>query len=57
MTFNSRQQLELSGIGDPDHLRKIGIRVDHDRKGVGQNLQEHRGAGLKVRLTKPIFLP
>jgi choline dehydrogenase len=53
-TFNSPHLLQLSGIGDPDHLRRIGVRVEHDLKGVGQNLQDHVGAGLKVRLTQPI---
>lgn len=53
-TFNSPHLLQLSGIGDPDHLRRIGVRVEHDLKGVGQNLQDHVGEGLTVRLTQPI---
>jgi choline dehydrogenase len=53
-TFNSPHLLQLSGIGDPDHLRRIGVRVELDLKGVGQNLQDHVGAGLKQRLTKPL---
>lgn len=39
--INSPQLLMLSGIGPADHLQTIGIRVQHDLKGVGQNLQDH----------------
>ncbi len=52
--FNSPHLLQISGIGDPQHLRKIGVKVEHDLPGVGQNLQDHVGCGLKVRLTKPL---
>lgn len=52
--FNSPHLLQISGIGDADHLRRIGVRAEHDLKGVGQNLQDHVGAGLKVRLTQPL---
>lgn len=52
--FNPPHVLQLSGIGDPDHLRRIGVRAEHDLKGVGQNLQDHVGAGLKMRLTQPL---
>ena len=37
----SPQILQLSGIGDPDELKKHGIPVVHALKGVGQNLQDH----------------
>ncbi|MEM7798268.1 MAG: GMC family oxidoreductase N-terminal domain-containing protein [Chloroflexota bacterium] len=33
--------LMLSGIGDADHLRSLGIRVQADLPGVGQNFQDH----------------
>ena len=39
--YNSPQVLMLSGIGPADHLYSMGIRVLHDLKGVGENLQEH----------------
>jgi choline dehydrogenase len=51
--FHSPHLLQLSGIGDPEHLRSIGVRVQHKLPGVGQNLQDHLGCGLKQRLTKP----
>jgi choline dehydrogenase len=52
---NSPQLLQLSGIGDPDHLRGLGIEVVHKLKGVGQNLHDHPGiGGVKQRCTQPI---
>lgn len=39
--INSPQLLQLSGIGDPDHLGPLGIPVVVARKGVGENLQDH----------------
>lgn len=51
--FHSPHLLQLSGIGDPEHLHRIGIEVQHQLPGVGQNLQDHLGCGLKQRLTKP----
>ena len=40
-SINSPQLLQLSGIGDADHLRGLGIPVVHDLPDVGQNLQDH----------------
>ena len=31
----------LSGIGDGNHLKENGIKIIHDLKGVGKNLQDH----------------
>ncbi|PVA06564.1 choline dehydrogenase [Thalassorhabdomicrobium marinisediminis] len=39
--INSPQLLMLSGIGPAAHLAEHGIDVIADRKGVGQNLQDH----------------
>jgi len=33
--------LQLSGVGDPDHLGRIGVPVVHALPGVGKNLQDH----------------
>ena len=52
--INSPQLLQLSGIGDPDHLHAVGIKPVHELKGVGRNLQDHLGAGVKQRCTQPI---
>ncbi len=39
--IGSPQLLELSGIGNPDHLREHGIDVLHHCDAVGENLQDH----------------
>jgi len=39
--FNSPQLLELSGIGQPERLRDLGIEVSHELPGVGENLRDH----------------
>lgn len=40
-SINSPQLLELSGIGQPERLRDLGIRVRHALWGVGENLRDH----------------
>ncbi|MBU4433047.1 MAG: choline dehydrogenase [Alphaproteobacteria bacterium] len=37
----SPQILQLSGVGAPDLLKKHGVAVVHEAKGVGANLQDH----------------
>src|SRR5678810_1020954 len=39
--FNSPQLLQLSGVGPGDLLRKHGIEVIADMRGVGADLQDH----------------
>ncbi|WP_413992356.1 GMC family oxidoreductase [Labrys okinawensis] len=51
---NSPQLLQLSGIGPPDHLRALGVKLVADLPGVGENLQDHLVAGLKQKITQPI---
>ena len=53
---NTPQVLMLSGIGDGDHLRKFGVPVVQDLKGVGQNLQDHLDASIQYECTQPITL-
>ena len=33
--------LQLSGVGDPEHLSRVGIAFTHALPGVGKNLQDH----------------
>ena len=40
-SINSPQLLELSGIGQPDRLKALGIEVRHALPGVGENLRDH----------------
>ncbi|HLH87990.1 MAG TPA: GMC family oxidoreductase N-terminal domain-containing protein [Xanthobacteraceae bacterium] len=46
----SPQLLQLSGIGDAAHLRRLGIAVVADVPAVGANLQDHYQARSIVRL-------
>jgi choline dehydrogenase-like flavoprotein len=39
--FNSPQLLMLSGVGDAEHLREVGIETKVHLPGVGGNLQDH----------------
>ena len=39
--INSPQLLQLSGIGNADELRAVGVDPVHDLPGVGENLQDH----------------
>jgi len=40
-SINSPQILELSGIGQAERLKGLGITVQHDLPGVGENLRDH----------------
>jgi choline dehydrogenase len=40
-SIGSVQILERSGIGSATHLNKLGIQVQSDLPGVGENLQDH----------------
>ena len=42
--------LMLSGVGAPDHLRELGIPVVHGLPGVGQNLRDHPGVRVMLRV-------
>ena len=54
--INSPQLLQLSGIGDPDHLSSLGIRVEAELRGVGENLQDHLALGVKQKISQPLSL-
>jgi choline dehydrogenase len=41
--------LQLSGVGDPDHLGSIGVGVNHALRGVGRNMQDHYLARVSCR--------
>ena len=50
----SPQLLELSGIGQPDYLRSIGIDVTHELVGVGENYRDHICARMNWRVTNSV---
>ncbi|MGJ3261030.1 MAG: GMC family oxidoreductase [Rhodospirillales bacterium] len=49
--IQSPQLLELSGIGQGELLRNLGIEVVHNLKGVGENLQDHYISRVSWRLS------
>ncbi len=55
-TVNSPQILMLSGIGAGDELKRHDIKVIHELRGVGRNLQDHVDCVLSYACTKPITL-
>jgi choline dehydrogenase len=46
--------LQLSGIGDGEELSRHGIKVTHELKGVGANLQDHLDVCMSWECPKPI---
>jgi len=53
---NTPQLLMLSGIGDADVLKRFGIPVQADLKGVGKNLQDHLDCSIQYECSQPITL-
>jgi len=43
--------LQLSGVGDAEHLSEIGVPVVHELKGVGRNMQDH----FQARVSYPVI--
>ena len=54
--INSPQLLQLSGIGEPEHLRRCGIELRAALPGVGENLQDHLETYVQVACKEPITL-
>jgi choline dehydrogenase len=52
-SIHSPQLLMLSGIGDGEHLRSIGIEVRHHLPGVGRNLHDHLASPVHMVTTHP----
>ena len=53
---HSPQLLMLSGIGEGDELRRHGIPVVHELKGVGRSLQDHLAISVKYAASKPVSM-
>lgn len=54
--FNSPQLLQLSGVGDPQLLRSVGVDVVHELPGVGTNMQDHLEVYVQHSCTKPVSM-
>ena len=51
---NSPQLLLLSGVGPQEQLAQFGIPATHHLPGVGQSLQDHYSAPIKLKCPLPI---
>jgi choline dehydrogenase-like flavoprotein len=51
--IQSPQLLMLSGIGDGEHLRALGITVLHELAGVGRNLHDHLASPVHMHTQNP----
>ncbi|OGB90622.1 MAG: choline dehydrogenase, partial [Burkholderiales bacterium RIFCSPLOWO2_12_FULL_67_210] len=54
--IQSPQLLQLSGVGNPELLRPLGIPVVAARAGVGENLQDHLETYVQYACKEPITL-
>jgi choline dehydrogenase len=54
--INSPQLLQLSGIGNGNELKALGIEVAQDLPGVGENLQDHLELYVQYAATQPVSL-
>jgi len=54
--INSPQLLQLSGVGNAEHLKSLGIPVVHDLPGVGEDLQDHLEVYIQWACKKPVSL-
>lgn len=53
--LKSPQILELSGIGRPEVLTKLGVKVKVPLDGVGENVQEHIWTGCSFSKSTPFI--
>ncbi len=54
--FNTPQLLQLSGVGDPDHLGELGISTVANVPGVGENMQDHLEVYIQYACTQPVSM-
>ena len=54
--INTPQLLQLSGVGDAEHLRGLGIEPVHDLPGVGRNLQDHLEVYVQHASREPVSM-
>lgn len=50
------QLLQLSGVGDQEHLGGLGIPVVHHLPGVGESLQDHLAVHVQHKCSQPVSL-
>jgi choline dehydrogenase len=53
-SINTPQLLQLSGVGNADELRALGVDVVADLPGVGENLQDHLEVYVQYACKRPV---
>jgi choline dehydrogenase len=54
--INSPQLLQVSGIGNADELRAVGVDLRHHLPGVGEHLQDHLEVYVQHACTQPVSM-
>ena len=54
--INSPQVLQVSGVGNADELKRVGVDTVHDLPGVGENLQDHLEVYVQHACTQPVSM-
>ena len=54
--FNSPQLLQLSGVGDAEHLGSLGVEPVHHLPGVGENMQDHLEVYIQYKCKLPVSM-
>jgi choline dehydrogenase len=54
--INTPQLLQLSGIGNAEELRKVGVAVRKDLPGVGENMQDHLEVYIQYACKQPVSM-
>ena len=54
--INTPQLLQLSGVGNAERARALGIDVVHDLPGVGENLQDHLEVYIQYASKQPVSI-
>ncbi len=52
--INTPQLLQLSGVGNAEELRTLGLNVVHDLPGVGEHLQDHLEVYIQYACKQPV---
>jgi choline dehydrogenase len=56
--IQSPQLLQVSGIGEKEHLERINVPIVHENANIGQNLQDHLELYFQQECVKPVsFAP
>ncbi|HWU22706.1 MAG TPA: choline dehydrogenase, partial [Nocardioides sp.] len=54
--INTPQLLQLSGVGDREHLAQVGVPLVHHLPGVGENLQDHLEVYIQYASKQPVSI-